>query len=168
MKKITNYQLLITNHQRAFTLIELLIVIAIIGIISSLLISNYIGVRQRARDTQRKSDLKQIQSALEIYRADNGSYPGTLPTTGSPAYLNCAVGTGITGGTPTVTYMQQIPCDPSSNGVYRYYYSYISSTDTYSLIACLENSNDSNKDTTTHTNCSAGGGAPASITVKNP
>src|SRR5689334_7104133 len=60
---------------RAFTLIELLVVISIIGVLSALTTVNFIGVEQRARDGQRKSDLLVIASALEQYRSDAGNYP---------------------------------------------------------------------------------------------
>jgi general secretion pathway protein G len=56
--------------KKGFTLIELLVVIAIIGMLSALLVPNFMGARERARDAQRKSDLKQIQKALEMYRQD--------------------------------------------------------------------------------------------------
>ncbi|MDP2672104.1 MAG: type II secretion system protein, partial [Candidatus Daviesbacteria bacterium] len=56
----------VIRNFRGFTLIELLVAIAIIGILSSFLLSNFVGVRQRARDGVRKSDLRQIQSALEL------------------------------------------------------------------------------------------------------
>src|SRR5579885_2349137 len=100
---IFNFQF--SKKQGGFTLIELLIVIAIIGILSTLLTTNFIGVRQRARDGKRKADLSQIQAALEQYRADQGAYPATLPscTTAPPAFQNAS---------QTTTYMQKIPCDP--------------------------------------------------------
>src|SRR5690348_7093470 len=79
---IGNWVLGISTFQKGFTLVELLIVIAIIGILSTLLMTNFIGVRQRARDAQRKADVRQIQSALELYRADNGSYPAAAGSNG--------------------------------------------------------------------------------------
>lgn len=78
MRIIQNLKFRIQNFKKGFTLIELLIVIAIIGVLATLLMVNFIGVRQRARDAQRKSDLRQIQSALEIYRSDQGSYPASI------------------------------------------------------------------------------------------
>ena len=118
-----------------FTLVELLIVVGIIGILATLLMANFIGVRQRARDAQRKSDIRQIQSALELYRSDIGSYPGSFPSCGS----------ALTGGTPVNTYMQKIPCDPSGSSYYNggnYRYNQDSVT-SYTLGGCLENSADS-------------------------
>lgn len=67
--------------KRAFTLIELLIVIAIIGILATIVSVNYPSYIKRARDTQRKSDLKQYQVALENYANQHSSvYPisGTI------------------------------------------------------------------------------------------
>jgi len=139
--------------KRGFTLIELLVVIAIIGILSSFLLANFVGVRQRARDGVRKSDLRQIQAALELYRSDKGSYPTALN--------NCG-GTIDDGGNPAVVYMKKIPCDPSGGAPY----AYSSSGTTYSLIACLENGNDSQKDTTNVSPCN--GTTNFSYTLTNP
>lgn len=61
---------------KAFTLIELLVVISIIGILAGLSIFGLDSYFQTARDTQRKSDLKQYQTALETYaNKNNGLYP---------------------------------------------------------------------------------------------
>ncbi|PIT96248.1 hypothetical protein COT94_01415, partial [Candidatus Falkowbacteria bacterium CG10_big_fil_rev_8_21_14_0_10_37_14] len=54
----------------AFTLIELLIVIAIIGVLATLATVAVSSARGRARDAKRVSDLKQISTALEMYYAD--------------------------------------------------------------------------------------------------
>src|SRR5438034_6926778 len=61
-----------------FTLIELLVVISVIGILAAglLLLINPFAQFQKARDAQRKSDLGQIQKALELYSQDTGgNYP---------------------------------------------------------------------------------------------
>ena len=111
-------------------------VIAIIGILSAFLAPNYIGVRQRSRDGQRKADLSSIRSALELYRADNSSYPSTLSSCGSAFTFNGA------------TYMAKIPCDPSGTSAPNSgSYTYRTDATTYSLIACLENGQDVQRDT---------------------
>ena len=69
-----NHLSFIIRKSAGFTLIELLVAIGIIGILASFLLANFVGVRQRARDGVRKSDLRQMQSALEMYRADQGQY----------------------------------------------------------------------------------------------
>lgn len=119
---------------QGFTLIELLVVIAIISVLAGLLVANFVGVRQRGRDAQRKSDLRQIQSALELYRADNGNYPATLystscPTSGPFSYNSA-------------TYMQKVPCDPREETDYVFSYT----LNTYTIYACLENANDQDRD----------------------
>jgi general secretion pathway protein G len=60
---------------RGFTIVELLIVIVVIGILAALVIVTYNGIQQRARDTERKTDIKGIQGQLEAYWADNAKYP---------------------------------------------------------------------------------------------
>src|ERR1035437_6668602 len=91
------------NFKKGFTLIELLIVISIIGVLTTLLMANFVGVRQRARDAQRKSDLRQIQSALELFRSDQGLYPTTLPNCNSSIKSpDCS----------TSNYMTKVPMDP--------------------------------------------------------
>lgn len=131
---ILNIQKRINKFQKGFTLVELLIVIAIIGVLAALLMSNFIGVRQRARDAQRKSDLKQVQSALELYRSDLGLYPTTNN------FPSCDSSLPVAG---TTIYMQKIPCDPSSGYNNGGNYSYTSDGSSYSLSACSENSSDS-------------------------
>jgi general secretion pathway protein G len=140
--------------QSGFTLIELLVVIAIIGILTALSTVNYIAVKARARDAQRKSDLHQIQAALEFYRSDQGGYPAANELTCGKALIS-----------GTVTYMQKIPCDPSNVG--QLVYTYVVNGNGYNLIACLENVNDTQKDATNDTNhCS--GTSNWSYTLTNP
>lgn len=139
MKTINNLQL--TIYKRGFTLIELLVAISIIGILSSFLLANFVGVRQRARDGVRKADLRQIQSALELYRSDKGEYPLTED------FPACGDDLEDSSSTPVV-YMKKIPCDPSTLASYSYTGTNTVDTgsSTYSLTACLENENDSQKD----------------------
>ena len=71
---VTKHQLSITRS--GFTLIELLIVIAILGALSAAVMFTFRGARSSARDTQRKSDIKQYQTAVEQYANRNNSlYP---------------------------------------------------------------------------------------------
>ena len=136
----------VKHKSSGFTLIELLIVIVIIGVLATILLANFIGVRQRSRDAQRKADLRQIQSAIELYKADQGVYPP------NPLYsINCDSYTSssfssLTGGSPAITYMTKIPCDPSGTTWYNsgnYFYSLAGNT--YTLRACIENSNDTDQ-----------------------
>jgi general secretion pathway protein G len=63
------------GRQEGFTLIELLVVIAIIGMLSSVALTSVNAARKKARDVRRLSDIAEIQKALEMYKADHGTYP---------------------------------------------------------------------------------------------
>ncbi|MDD3711848.1 MAG: prepilin-type N-terminal cleavage/methylation domain-containing protein, partial [Patescibacteria group bacterium] len=65
----------------AFTLIELLVVIAIIGILATLAVVALQNARKSARDAKRIADVKQIQTALELYYNDVGEYPAEVTST---------------------------------------------------------------------------------------
>ena len=68
--------------QQGFTIIELLIVIAIICILAGLVLNNFQGAQAKARDVQRKTRINSVHSKLEEYYNNNGGYPdGTLSTT---------------------------------------------------------------------------------------
>jgi len=63
-------------RRNAFTLIELLVVISILGILAALVFVSFSSSQKQARDTQRKSDLKQYSTSLESFAsASNGMYP---------------------------------------------------------------------------------------------
>jgi prepilin-type N-terminal cleavage/methylation domain-containing protein len=68
------------NHfrkERGFTIIELLIVIAIIGILATLVLTNFRGAQAKGRDTVRQNDLNSMYQKLEELYNDSGSYPAT-------------------------------------------------------------------------------------------
>jgi len=88
--------------KRGFTLIELLIVIAVVGVLSTLAVIALSNARAKSRDSKRSSDIKQISTALELYFADHNSYP-TIITPGQP--LKSVNG--------EVTYLNQVPSNPS-------------------------------------------------------
>lgn len=91
------------GHGAGFTLIELLVVIVIIGILATLATVTLSSARGKARDARRVSDVKQIQTALELYYNDAGGYPLTVdgPTAGTAFSY---------GG---VTYMAKVPGNAS-------------------------------------------------------
>jgi prepilin-type N-terminal cleavage/methylation domain-containing protein len=71
------------TKEKGFTLIELLVVIAIIGLLSTLAVVALGNARLKARDAKRQSDLKVLQTAIELYMTDSAN--GVAPTLGADA-----------------------------------------------------------------------------------
>ena len=69
------FNMYLHKRQRGFTLIELMVVIAIIGMLSSIVLASMNSARKKARDAKRLSDMHQLQNALELYYSDNSAYP---------------------------------------------------------------------------------------------
>ena len=90
------------NNKPGFTLIELLVVIAIIGLLSTLSILALNTARARARDAKRIADVKQIQTALEMYYNDTGAYPDTA-----------SVAPGLPIFSANGTFLRQVPAPPT-------------------------------------------------------
>lgn len=63
------------KKQQGFTIVELLIVIVVIGILAALVITTFTGIQQRARNTERETDIKAVHGQLEAYFAQYGVYP---------------------------------------------------------------------------------------------
>ncbi len=63
------------SKQAAFTLIELLIVVAIIGILAAIAVPNFLNAQIRAKVARTESEHRNIATALESYRMDNNNYP---------------------------------------------------------------------------------------------
>jgi type II secretion system protein G len=122
-------QMFMTQKKKGFTLIELLVVVAIIGLLATLSIVALNNARARARDTRRVADIKQIQTALELYYNDMGSYPSAV----------------VPGSSVTSTYgvyMAQVPKNPLPNDggcgtSFEYVYATAGATNTYTLTYCL-------------------------------
>jgi len=122
--------------EKGFTLIELLVVIAIIGILATIVLVSLNTARQKARDTRRASDLRQIALALEMYYDDNNAYI---------AQATC----GAIPGALAPTYLPVIPTDPGSGT-----YQYGGSTSDYVLRAVMESSLPDNSYRTDSFSCS--------------
>lgn len=121
-------------NKKGFTLIELLVVIAIIGLLSTLAVVALGSARAKARDAKRLSDLKQVQTALELYYTDNNAYPVAATSTilGS-TNMACLNSSGFAATGCTNAYMGAVPTDPGSNS-----YGYTSAGTTYTIAATLE------------------------------
>ena len=121
------------KKQKGFTLIELLVVIAIIGLLSTLAVVALNNARMKSRDAKRVSDIKQIQTALELYYNDANGYPAAV-TSGSAISYN------------GVTYMATAPSSPTpltdgnctaANGTYNYTAIGSAPYTSYTLAYCL-------------------------------
>lgn len=126
--------------QKGFTIVELLIVIVVIGILAAITIVSYNGIQQRARDTQRKSDVATITKAIELYYIDNGQFP---PSSGSTIISNSWSTTADTSWSNLKAllvpkYISNLPIDPVNtqgtpvytSGSY-YSYAYYTNKSTY-------------------------------------
>lgn len=113
--------------QRGFTLIELLVVIAIIGLLSSVVLASLNGARKKGRDAARLSDLKQLQTALELYYSDHNAYPVSASQSG--------VTTALTALAPG--YISVVSDDPLGSS-YHYVYKSTSDGSFYCLGSIIE------------------------------
>jgi len=121
--------------KRGFTLIEILIVVAIIGILSSVVLVGLSSFRARGRDAKRIADLRETQNALELYYAKYSTYPNVVNTWADLRTLLVSPGTGI--GVSTIS------DDPLSDSPQAWHYGYGVSADgqRYVIGAQLEDSN---------------------------
>jgi type II secretion system protein G len=90
--------------KNGFTLMELLVVIAILGLLATIGLASFRSSQIKGRDVQRKSDLNQIQKALEMYYNDYGFYPDSLIAGGES--WEDEKGT---------LYMKEVPADPKGD-----------------------------------------------------
>ncbi len=84
-EKLSNPMKLTNNRKSAFTLIELLIVVAIIAILAAIAVPNFLEAQTRAKISRVKSDIRAIVTAMESYRVDMNLYP--TPSDKNAAYI---------------------------------------------------------------------------------
>lgn len=94
-------------NRKAFTLIELLIVVAIIGILAAIAVPNFLNAQIRAKIARVQSDHKSLSTALESYMVDHSRYPGDHDL---DEYMGGQH--GLFDLTTPVSYMASLPSDP--------------------------------------------------------
>ena len=65
------------KNQKGFTLIEILVVVFIIGLLATIILPKIMGRQEEAQRTKAMADIKNIQTALDLFKLDNGFYPST-------------------------------------------------------------------------------------------
>jgi general secretion pathway protein G len=119
--------------KKGFTLVELLIVMVILGILTTIVASSFSSSQEKARDTRRKSDLAAVAKAIEVYFNDKGEYPpsngGNIDTFSWGDEFSDANGT---------IYMIKLPEEKTSARSY-YYLTEGGQNQTYAIFTRLEN-----------------------------
>ena len=110
----------IKKEKNHFTLIELLIVVGIIAVLSSVVVAGTSAARAQARDNQRKADLATYQNALQLYFNDHKSYP--LNNQDCNVEGNC-LATQVLVSLKSEGYLESLPVDPLNTGDSKYRYS---------------------------------------------
>ena len=102
--------------RRGFTLIEILVVLAILATLLSIAAPRYFGSVDRSKEVVLKENLFQIRDALDKYYADTGKYPDSLDDLVTKRYLRSPPVDPITGS--ATTWVVIAPQDPKRGGVY--------------------------------------------------
>ena len=119
------------KNSRGFTLLELLVVIAVIGILSAITLVLFDEVRAKTRDTKRLSDIREIKKALALYVVNTGGFPISpvpITITGEDAF------SAILENELVITEVPPDPLHPSLT----YTYQTDASGTNYTLSFCLE------------------------------
>ncbi|MBV8802984.1 MAG: type II secretion system major pseudopilin GspG [Gammaproteobacteria bacterium] len=122
--------LLRKNHLKikGFTLIEIMVVVVILGILAAMVVPKIMSRPEQARLVKVKQDILAIQSALDLYKLDNGSYPTT--DQGLLALVSKPTADPIPSNWKSDGYLQQLPKDPWGEE-----YQYLSDNDTLKIFS---------------------------------
>ena len=105
-----------TGRRRGFTLLELLVVMAIIAVLLTLAVPRYFGSMDRSKEAVLKEDLFQLRDAIGKYYGDKGKYPESLEALATEKYLRKVPVDPITES--ATTWVVVAPEDPQKGAVY--------------------------------------------------
>jgi prepilin-type N-terminal cleavage/methylation domain-containing protein len=108
------------KNVKGFTIVELLIVIVVIGILAALVVTTYNGIQQKARDTERKTDINAIHGQVEAYQAQNGKYPTLAEVNDSTFRSNNMKGLDAAALADPKNPATQAACGAPASGCYAY------------------------------------------------
>jgi prepilin-type N-terminal cleavage/methylation domain-containing protein len=117
------------NKSRAFTLIEIVVVIGIMALLTTIIYASFDGAKTQSRDQQRLTDISTIQLGLELYFNQHGSYPKVLMGDGTTP--------GLVVNVEGIKYLAEIPTPPSRSSEINYKYNYVPLTKTNSGERCI-------------------------------
>lgn len=130
---------------RAFTIVELLVVVTIIGILAAAVTVSVLSFRGRSRDSRRTADFSTVEKTLAAYYADHFAYPGEIDPSNNTIICDSSYGADFDGGCPpdgnnssnplgqwyqvstfysslSPTYISTLPVDPINDTSYYYRY----------------------------------------------
>lgn len=103
----------ISNMQRGFTLMELMVVIVILGVLASLVVPNLMGNKDRADRQKAVTDIVAFENALDMYKLDNHRYPTTEQ--GMEALITAPTLSPRAENYSADGYIRRLPSDPWGN-----------------------------------------------------
>jgi general secretion pathway protein G len=98
------------NHSSGFTLIEVMVVVVILGILAAMIVPKIMSRPEQARIVKVKQDILAIQSAMDLYKLDNGFYPST--DQGLDALVKKPTSEPVPHNWKSEGYLHQLPLDP--------------------------------------------------------
>ena len=110
---------------KAFTLVELLIVIVIIAVLAAIVIPKFADSGTRSKESSLRANLKQVRNAVELFKTDTSAYPAALADLAATSAPSAGKNTGGTSQSITATdfrgpYLLSVPNDSVSGSAFTY------------------------------------------------
>ena len=110
---VNKFQTIKTNKQTGFTLLEVMIVIAILGMIAGLVVPNLMGQSDEAKLQSTAIEIRNLESTLDMYKLKGGMYPTTEQ--GLEALVNMPEMEPVPRNYPQNGYLKKVPVDKWGN-----------------------------------------------------